>query len=65
MVQAILRLSKMDMNLYYSHSRRQAKSAAQEKVLHRLVPQRQRKSGSRCGSRRQFSEAYANRELVC
>jgi integrase len=36
-VQAIMRHSKMDMTLYYSHSRRSAKRAAQEKVLQRLV----------------------------
>jgi integrase len=36
-VQAIMRHSKMDMTLYYSHSRRSAKRAAQEKVLRRLV----------------------------
>lgn len=28
----------MDMTLYYSHSRRKAKRAAQEKVLQRLLP---------------------------
>jgi hypothetical protein len=32
-VQAIMRHSKMDMTLYYSHSQRKAKRAAQEKVL--------------------------------
>ena len=32
-VQAIMRHAKMDMTLYYSHSRRKAKRAAQEKVL--------------------------------
>jgi len=36
-VQAIMRHSKMDMTLYYSHSRRSAKRAAQEKVFRRLV----------------------------
>lgn len=36
-VQAIMRHSTMDMTLYYSHSRRKAKRAAQEKVLQRLV----------------------------
>ena len=36
-VQAIMRHSKMDMTLYYSHSRRSAKRAAQERVLQRLV----------------------------
>ena len=36
-VQAIMRHSKMDMTLYYSHSRRSAKRAAQEKVVQRLV----------------------------
>jgi integrase len=38
-VQAILRHSKMDMTLYYSHSRRWAKLAAQERVLQRLLPE--------------------------
>jgi integrase len=36
--QAIMRHSKMDMTLYYSHSQRSAKRAAQEKVVKRLVP---------------------------
>jgi hypothetical protein len=36
-VQAIMRHSKMDVTLYYSHSRRSVKRAAQEKVLRRLV----------------------------
>jgi integrase len=37
-VQAVMRHAKMDMTLYYSHSRRRAKRAAQEKVLQRLLP---------------------------
>lgn len=37
-VQAIMRHSKMDMTLYYSHSRRAAKRAALEKMMRRLVP---------------------------
>jgi integrase len=37
-VQAIMRHAKMDMTLYYSHSRRKAKRAAQEKVLKHLLP---------------------------
>jgi integrase len=37
-VQAIMRHAKMDMTLYYSHSRRKAKRAAQEKVLEHLLP---------------------------
>jgi integrase len=37
-VQAIMRHAKMDMTLYYSHSRRKAKRAAQEKVLQHLIP---------------------------
>jgi integrase len=41
-VQAILRHAKMDMTLYYSHSRRKAKRAAQEKVLQRLLPEEMR-----------------------
>lgn len=32
-----MRHSRMDMTLYYSHSRRSAKRAAQEKVVERLV----------------------------
>jgi integrase len=38
-VQAIMRHAKMDMTLYYSHSRRKAKRAAQEKVLQHLIPE--------------------------
>jgi integrase len=38
-VQAIMRHAKMDMTLYYSHSRRRAKRAAQEKVLQHLIPE--------------------------
>ena len=41
-VQAIMRHAKMDMTLYYSHSRRKAKRAAQEKVLQRLIPEASR-----------------------
>lgn len=41
-VQAIMRHAKMDMTLYYSHSRRKAKRAAQEKVLQRLLPEQMR-----------------------
>jgi hypothetical protein len=41
-VQAIMRHAKMDMTLYYSHSRRKAKRAAQEKVLQRLLPEEMR-----------------------
>jgi integrase len=37
-VQAIMRHAKMDMTLYYTHSNRTAKRAAQEKVAERLVP---------------------------
>ena len=33
-----MRHARMDMTLYYSHSRRKAKRAAQEKVLQHLVP---------------------------
>ena len=40
-VQAIMRHAKLDMTLYYSHSRRKQKLAAQEKVLQRLLPQRE------------------------
>jgi integrase len=37
-VQAVMRHSKMDMTLYYSHSHRAAKRAAQERVLQHVVP---------------------------
>lgn len=37
-VQAVMRHSKMDMTLYYSHSHGAAKHAAQERVLQHLVP---------------------------
>jgi len=37
-VQAVMRHSKMDMTLYYSHSQRAAKPAAQERVLNHVVP---------------------------
>lgn len=37
-VQAVMRHSKMDMTLYYSHSHRSAKRAAQERVLQHVVP---------------------------
>jgi hypothetical protein len=33
-----MRHAKMDMTLYYSHSRRKAKRAAQDKVLQHLIP---------------------------
>jgi len=42
LVQAIMRHAKMDMTLYYSHSRQKAKRAAQEKVLQLLVPEQMR-----------------------
>jgi integrase len=42
LVQAIMRHAKMDMTLYYSHSRRNAKRAAQEKVLQHLIPEEMR-----------------------
>ena len=41
-VQAIMRHAKMEMTLYYSHSRRKAKRAAQEKVLQHLIPMEMR-----------------------
>jgi integrase len=41
-VQAIMRHAKMDMTLYYSHSRRKAKRAAQEKVIQHLIPEEMR-----------------------
>jgi len=37
-----MRHAEMDMSLYYSHSRRKAKRAAQEKVLQPLVPEEMR-----------------------
>jgi hypothetical protein len=42
LVQSIMRHSKMDMTLYYSHSRRKAKRAAQERVLQHLIPEEMR-----------------------
>ena len=41
-VQAVMRHARMDMTLYYSHSRRKAKRAAQEKVLQHLLPEEMR-----------------------
>jgi integrase len=38
-VQPVMRHAKMDMTLYYSHSRRKAERAAQEKVILKLVPE--------------------------
>jgi integrase len=37
-VQAVMRHATMDMTLYYSHSRRKAKRAAQDKVMEKLIP---------------------------
>ena len=42
LIQAIMRHAKMDMTLYYSHSGRNAKRAAQEKVLQHLIPEEMR-----------------------
>jgi integrase len=41
-VQAVMRHSKMDMTLYYSHTHRAAKRAEREKVLQHLVPEAKR-----------------------
>jgi hypothetical protein len=41
-VQAVMRHSKMDMTLYYSHTHRTAKRAEREKVLQHLVPEEMR-----------------------
>jgi integrase len=41
-VQAIMRHAKMDMTLYYSHSSRKAKRAAQEKMFQHLIPEEMR-----------------------
>jgi integrase len=41
-VQAIMRHAKMDMTLYYSHSRRKAKRAAQDRVIQHLIPEEMR-----------------------
>ena len=41
-VQAIMRHSKMDRTLYYSHSQRKAKRAAPEKALQHLLPEEKR-----------------------
>jgi integrase len=40
--QEIMRHAKMDMTLYYSHSSRKAKRAAQEKMLRHLIPEEMR-----------------------
>jgi integrase len=40
-VQAIMRHAKLDMTLYYSHSRRKQKLRAQQKLLKRLLPKRE------------------------
>jgi integrase len=60
-VQAITRHAKMDMTLYYSHSSRKAKRAAQEKMLQHLIP---KKCGYRCRYRKRFSENRVDREPV-
>ena len=52
-VQAIMRHSKMDMTLYYSHSRRAAKRAARKKCFSIWFPQ---KCGYKCGKRGRFNE---------
>jgi hypothetical protein len=41
-VQAVMRHSKMDITLYYSHTHRAAKRAEREKVLQHLVPEKMR-----------------------
>ena len=41
-VQAVMRHSKMDKTLYYSHTHRAAKRAEREKVLQHLVPEEMR-----------------------
>ncbi len=41
-VQAIMRHAKMDMTLYYTHTSRKAKRAAQEKMLLHLIPEEMR-----------------------
>jgi hypothetical protein len=61
-VQAIMRHAKMDMTLYYSHSRRKAKRAAQDKGATNTLFLR--KCGCQCGSQRRFSEREVVRELV-
>jgi hypothetical protein len=61
LVQAIMRHAKMDMTLYYSHSRRKAKRAAQEKVFQHLIPEEMRVP---VREQRRFSEREVVRELV-
>lgn len=41
-VQAIMRHANLNMTLYYSHSHRKAKRAAQEKVPQHLLPEEMR-----------------------
>lgn len=65
-VQAILRHARMDMALYYSHSRRKAKRAAQERVLQRVLPVTARNALlDHCRTNDKSQAEAMVRELVC
>jgi len=65
-VQAILRHAKLDMTLYYSHSRRKAKRAAQERVLQQVLPEAAVNAlRDHCGTHWKSGEGQVVRELVC
>lgn len=65
-VQAILRHAKMDMTLYYSHSRRKAKRAAQERVLQNVLQSSPVNAlRPNCRSKAQTGENSKVREVVC
>jgi hypothetical protein len=55
-VQAVMRHSKMDMTLYYSHSQRAAKRAAQERVL---------QHGTNAGTANDSVRTQVDGELAC
>ena len=61
-VQAMMRQAKMNMTLYYSHPRRKAERAAQEKASNICFLRKE--CGCHSGSQRRFSECGVDRELV-
>src|SRR5712691_10025210 len=61
--QAIARHARMNVTLYSSHFLREAKHAAQERVLQRLLPAG-RNAGANAGGRDAASEHEVDRELV-
>jgi integrase len=64
-VQAIMRHAKMDMTLYYSHSRRKAKRAAQERVLQQVLHPVSPVLRPNCRTNQNSGENPVVRELVC